>query len=181
MWLYLIPGGLLLTLLWANRAAAASDPNGFDAMTDTPDTIDPNANLPRGIRNNNPFNLRPGSPWQGIAGIDNGPAGAYLQFETPEAGLRAGFKNLRNQSLLHGLNTVRGVITRYAPASDNNATDAYIADVARRLGVAPDDVLDFDSNPVTLRNFGAAIIQHENGMQPYDVATLDTGAAEALA
>lgn len=142
-------------------------------------TDDKGQRVPRGIKNNNPFNLRPlgaGRTWQGQAGVD---AGNYCVFKGPADGLRAGFKNLRNQQVLHGLNTVRDIITKYAPASDDNDTEAYIADVADVLGVADDEPLDLVKHVEQLRLFGAAIIRHENGVQPYAPYELERAAAQA--
>jgi len=132
----------------------------------------------RGIRNHNPFNLRPGSPWRGLAdpSVDEGN---YLVFKDAASGLRAGFINLRNQQIRHDLRTIRGIITKYAPEADNNNTTAYINAVARSLGVGPDTVLDLVNDPETLLDFGVAVIFHENGQQPYSHDELAAGVRAA--
>jgi hypothetical protein len=110
--------------------------------------IDPGASAappppgePRADRNNNPGNLRYDgkSQWQGMTGVD--PQG-FVQFDTPANGQRALGINLANQANLHGLDTVRGIISKYAPPSDGNDTGAYVAKVAQTLGVGPDDKID---------------------------------------
>ena len=50
----------------------------------------------------------------------------------------------------------------WAPPVENN-TDAYVAHVCQRLGVAPDHPLDFDGNPQVYLHLARAIAYHENG------------------
>jgi hypothetical protein len=93
--------------------------------------------LPRGIRNNNPGNVRRSSDnWLGAAAQQSDAE--YVQFIGPEYGLRAMGRILLNYSARHGLNTVAGIVSRYAPAHEN-PTNAYIANVSARLfpGVPP--------------------------------------------
>lgn len=130
-----------------------------------------NATAPRGIRNNNPGNIRPGSPWQGSLGSDGGPGGGYLKFDTPANGLRALAKLLRNYQS-SGQNTIRSIISKWAPASDSNNTTAYIAQVVKALGMGADEPLNVRSNDDRLARLVAAIIKHENGQQPYSAAQI---------
>ncbi|HFL1447910.1 TPA: hypothetical protein ACG1QI_004311 [Enterobacter kobei] len=130
----------------------------------------------RGIRNNNPGNLEYSktNPWVGQTGDD----GRFAKFETPEHGIRALGRNLLSYQR-QGIDTVSDIINRWAPPSDNNNTDAYIQAVCAQLGVAPDQQLDA-SNPDTLKALCAAIIQHENGSQPYSDQQLATGVSAAI-
>lgn len=130
----------------------------------------------RGIRNNNPGNLEYSktNPWVGQTGDD----GLFAKFETPEHGIRALGRNLLSYQR-QGIDTVSDIINRWAPPSDNNNTDAYIQAVCAQLGVAPDQQLDA-SNPDTLKALCAAIIQHENGSQPYSDQQLATGVSAAI-
>lgn len=100
----------------------------------------PAAGLPRSVRNNNPGNIvfDPRNPWQGQTGSD----GKFAIFDTPESGDRAHAKLLENYQKLHGINTIRGAISRFAPPSDGNDTAAYVASVAQQLGLGPDDPID---------------------------------------
>ena len=51
----------------------------------------------------NPFNLRPsGDNWLGMTGSSNN----FLEFQSPQYGLRAGFLNMANQKRLHGYSLV---------------------------------------------------------------------------
>jgi hypothetical protein len=131
---------------------------------------------PRGIRNNNPGNLRPGSPWQGLANPSVDESN-YLIFTSPAWGIRALAKNLLTQQNTYGLRTVRGIISKYAPATEN-LTVAYINAVSQDMGVTADQLLNLH-NPGTLIDMVRAIIRHENGQQPYDVVTLDAAVGSA--
>lgn len=133
----------------------------------------------RGERNNNPGNIRPASyTWQGQSGIDSGPMGSYLIFETPEYGIRAIAKDLLTK-YARGLNTVREIITAYAPPSEN-PTESYIASVSQSLGVLSTSPLDLNDIS-TLTNFVYAIIRHENGRVIYTPAQIAEGVSMALA
>lgn len=125
---------------------------------------------PRGIRNNNPGNIKfDGTQWQGL---DNPPTdGVFARFTRPEMGIRAMARVLTNYQVRHGLNTVRGVINRYAPPVENE-TSSYVNHVARVLGVGPDDVI---SVPDHLHQLISVIILHENGQQPYSADQISEG------
>jgi hypothetical protein len=129
--------------------------------------------LPRGIRNFNPGNIRRGGvTWQGMDPTQADPV--FITFMSPQWGIRAMVKILRNYKSL-GLTTIRQVITRWAPYSENN-TDAYIAAVCAECAVGPDDQIDFDSVMVLLVR---AITYFENGACPYTDDVIRAGIALA--
>ncbi|WP_298034745.1 structural protein [uncultured Desulfovibrio sp.] len=130
--------------------------------------------IPRGIRNNNPGNIRKGNDWRGEIG--NQTDTAFEQYESPEYGIRALGKILLSYQRKYGLDTVRKLITRWAPPNENN-TDAYVNGVARSLGVAPDDPIRVEEH---LPALVVAIIQHENGQQPYPDEVIAAGVGMAL-
>lgn len=156
------------------------DPQSFlvgQALGRTPQSRMTDTSLPRGIRNNNPGNIRAsGDAWQGATGKDSGD---YLQFETPEMGLCAMAINLKNQQAKNGLNTVQDIITKYAPPEDNNPTGKYIMTVANSLGVKPDEKINLQ-DPETLATMMQAIIKVENGQQPYSGKSIAWAASAAL-
>lgn len=121
---------------------------------------------PRGIRNNNPGNLRHGSPWQGLAPRQTDPA--FCVFVSPLYGIRALARTLLTYERRHGLSTISALIGRFAPETEND-TVAYAQAVARACGVAPD-------TPISVRDelagLVAAIIRQENGVQPYGAALI---------
>lgn len=130
----------------------------------------------RGIRNNNPGNIEiSGQQWQGqVSGNDP----RFATFDTPEAGIRALAKNLITYQDKHGLNTVESIINRWAPPKENQ-TSAYVQAVAKEVGVKPGDPINV-RDPAVLAKLTGAIIRHENGAQPYQSGTIDTGVKAAL-
>lgn len=134
-----------------------------------------NSSAARGLRNNNPGNIEAGSnSWDGQAGSD----GRFAKFVTPEHGIRALGKNLLSYQR-QGYDTVSEIVNRWAPASEGNNTEAYIAALCKKLNVTPNDQLNM-SDINTLRQLCAGIIQHENGKQPYSEDQLNTGVSAAL-
>lgn len=163
----------------ANMRLIQADPDAYknaNAMARDPQVLASDPKAPRGIRNNNPGNLRPTKDqWQGA----NGDDGGYLKFKTPEAGLRAMAKNLVTQQEKHGLNTVEDIITKYAPKEDDNNTMAYISQVSTAMGVGPGDRLNL-KDPQVLQGMMVAMIKHENGVQPYAPEQIQYGVGAAL-
>lgn len=102
---------------------------------------------PRGIRNNNPLNIRKGSSWKGECPVQTDSA--FEQFVSMEWGIRAAFKLLRNHiSGFKGtrpkMNTYRKIISMWAPPSEN-ATEEYINYVCRQCNAQPSDIIDPDN------------------------------------
>lgn len=124
---------------------------------------------PRGIRNNNPGNIRRnGDPWQGLAERQGDVE--FFTFKTPIYGIRALARTLIAYQDKHGLRTIRQILNRWAPPVENN-TNAYVRAVLAQTGFDGDQQLDmhrFDH----LKPLLTAIIQHENGQQPYTDAQI---------
>lgn len=76
--------------------------------------------LPRGIRNNNPLNIRIGNKWRGE--VENPTDKEFEQFTSMAYGLRAGFILLRRYINRYHLNTIHAIITRWAPPSENKTS-----------------------------------------------------------
>ena len=133
-----------------------------------------NCVLARGIRNNNPGNIRHGDPWQGLCPDQSDKD--FCTFLSPEYGVRAMARILLNYKKRHGLNTIHGIISRWAPLSEND-TASYIKAVSAACHVNPTEVIDVAEY---LPDLIPAIIHHENGVQPYDMATIHSGIALAL-
>lgn len=85
----------------------------------------------RGIRNNNPANIRRGCNWKGLAKVQTDRE--FCQFDSMTWGVRALLVTLRTYVVKHHLHTVREVITRWAPPSDGNNTEAYIKFVEKEI------------------------------------------------
>ncbi len=92
---------------------------------------------PRGLRNNNPLNIRHNTDlFQGeIKGNDK----LFKTFSSMPYGYRAAFVTLATY-LLRDWNTIEKIISHWAPPSENN-TQAYISTVVKYSGVAADEVL----------------------------------------
>lgn len=130
---------------------------------------------PRGLRNKNPGNVEAGADrWDGQTGSD----GRFATFESPEAGIRALARTLITYQDKHGLNTVEGIIGRWAPPGENN-TKAYARAVADAVGFEPTAQLDLKDAKV-LQALTRAIIRHENGRQPYAEDVIRAGVDAAL-
>ena len=132
-----------------------------------------NQKLPRGIRNNNPGNIRHGQNWEGLNSEGRRIDSAFCVFKSPVYGIRALAKVLMNYKRVYKLNTVRQIIGRYAPPNENQ-TLAYIQAVSKQIGVYPDMVIDVEERGI-LTVFIKAIIRMENGIQPYSDETIQQG------
>ena len=89
--------------------------------------------MTRGIRNNNPLNIRRSSTrWQGARKEQTDKS--FVQFETMAYGYRAAWKILQTYyDRFCGQEkpfTVRNIIERWAPPSENH-TDAYVSTVLK--------------------------------------------------
>lgn len=128
---------------------------------------------PRGIRNNNPGNIRWGDNWLGLKKDGKKQDPSFCVFTSPAYGIRALAKLLKNYQQLYRLNTPRKIISRYAPPNENQ-TLAYINSVSQQLGITPDTEVDLSEKGV-LTVFIKAVIRHENGIQPYKEEIIQKG------
>lgn len=128
----------------------------------------------RGLRNNNPTNIdrHPGTNWLGAAEDQTGDS-LFVVFTDAKYGIRACAKLILTYRAKYRLKTVRGLINRWAPPSEND-TGAYVAAVARDCGVGPDEPINVDSMAVMLP-LVKAIIVHENGSNPYPESVVVAG------
>lgn len=127
------------------------------------------------VRGNNPFNIRQaGNDWEGEVGGDE-----FVEFESPEYGVRAADRLLQNYYEKHGIDTVRDVISRYAPATENRTED-YIRFVSERAGIPSESPIDLQ-DPETRYKLLSAMGMMESGydMTPEQIAFMLEGAPEA--
>ncbi len=129
----------------------------------------------RGIRNHNPGNIRENDrvdyDWEGEAYTDSD--GEFEEFVSPEYGIRA-IARILNSYASRGVITMGDIISTWAPRNENN-TDSYISHVHQMTGIAPNDVVTKLDYPHLI----AAIIRHENGVNPYSMELINTGIALA--
>ncbi|CAB5530508.1 Uncharacterised protein [Escherichia coli] len=124
------------------------------------------AKAPRGIRNNNPGNI----DFRGQAGATlEKPGGRFARFETAYDGLKALSRQLmryfEGKTTGKPLKTLNDIISTWAPGNENN-TAAYIAQMSKMMGVAPDAILNL-KDPQVMSSLMNGIIHHENGRNPY--------------
>ncbi len=123
---------------------------------------DPRKSLPRGIRNNNPGNIRATRTlWKGLA--DPPSDGEFCRFTSAEYGLRALFLILFAYQR-RGLVTVPSIIGTWAPPSEND-TQTYIDRVLSGTGFSFSERIDV-SDPRMAIPMARAIVAHENGPCP---------------
>lgn len=126
---------------------------------------------PRGIRNNNPLNIRKSSiDWRGeIECSDN----EFECFTTAGHGLRAAAIILHTYHHEHDVNTVRGVVERWAPPNENDTEAVYAAVSDQLEGVSR-------VGPANLYRLLQALVWIENGEQPYSRKVFEEAITNAL-
>jgi len=141
---------IIITILWLRIKSIAKSTtiNSFTDMT-----------LPRGYRNNNPLNIRKSNEsWLGK--VSPNTDGTFEQFETMGYGYRAALKLIRNY-IGKGYNTIERIISRWAPANENNTT-SYINNVASRTGINKSRIIAKD-DAASLKAIVKAMSISENG------------------
>lgn len=156
----------------------AAVPSKPSTVTTAPARPAPNKNDPRGIRNNNPGNIEYGNFAANQGAIGREEQGRFAVFKDAQAGIDALVALLRSY-MSRGVDTVRAIIAKYAPAAENN-TEAYVANVAKRIGIGADQKLD-PRNTQQLAGVVDAIIRVENGKNPYSREMIDRAAGGTAA
>ena len=110
-------------------------------------------NISRGIRNNNPLNIRkvPGTHWRGEVLPQRGSGeGAgdrlFVQFESLEYGIRAAFCILETYRRKYKAVCIEDIINRWAPPSEND-TRKYVETVCRLTGFGGKERLEESQLP----------------------------------
>ena len=116
----------------------------------------------RGYRNNNPCNIRISTDkFQG----EVQPSGdkEFKQFETMAYGYRAAFRVIRTYINNYKCDTIRKIISRWAPKNENH-TENYIRVVSERSGIPENDRVYADNREMMVR-IVAAMSYVENGRE----------------
>jgi len=92
-----------------------------------------------GVKNNNWLNITQDddNDWIGQSGDD----GKFVTFKDPVYGVRAADRLIENYHSKHDIDTISGVISRFAP-SEENPTDSYIDFVSGATGIPRDQSID---------------------------------------
>ena len=117
--------------------------------------------MSRGLRNNNPGNIRRSRVrYKGEVRPSRDPD--FKEFSTMAYGYRAVFVLLDTYRSRYGLTTIRQMLNRYAPPTEN-FTEGYVRFVADYSGVMPDEVIDTRSEKDMIP-IVAAMSKIENGV-----------------
>ncbi len=100
-----------------------------------------------GQRINNPYNIRQYD--QGFLG-ESGEDSGFVSFDDPMYGVRAADKVLTTYGTKRGINTIRGLINRFAPPSEND-TSNYVNYISGQLGIDPDAEVDLSDPEMRAR------------------------------
>lgn len=126
--------------------------------------------LTRGIRNNNPGNIKAKDSWQGMVGQD---AGGFIIFSDMSWGTRA-----IGQSLINMINKGTATIATLIPEWSATDQAAYITNVSSDIGIDQDAQLGTD--PTTIAGLIRAISNQENGDQLSYQYVLDSDIQEGI-
>lgn len=128
--------------------------------------------------NNNPLNIRHSSSftWQGEdASVKDGD---FSKFDTLEHGERAAIINLHTYVTKEGINTIRSIIAKWAPPTDNNDDVAYetvvmkqLADIYPSLSVT--DVIDGNYSQLAMIAWAMSGMEQGYAHQPSKQSFID--------
>jgi len=122
--------------------------------------------LTKGVRNNNPGNIIATPKWASWRGADD-IDGRFIVFKEPIFGIRALAKILYNYNKNYGINTITGIVNRWAPSVENN-TSNYIGYMTAKTGYKANQVLDMTNDAEVMFKLVNAIIGFENSNYVYD-------------
>lgn len=185
----LLLGGVGYGVYWLYKRSPAGGGSGSTPVSNTPDfdffdffspvvpvdNLSPN--LPpvgggggvgtRGIRNNNPGNIKWSSAnnWKGQTGKD---AQGFVIFDKVENGVRALSKLLDSYDKA-GVNTIEGIVRRYTAGDNAVIQGNYMAALEKAVGVKRDYKLNKYLHRIPLV---AGIINFENGKQPWTIGEI---------
>lgn len=139
-------------------------------LDEEPEQHAQSASAPRGIRNNNPGNLN--YVGQNGAALENHATPRFARFNSAFEGfsalgkqIKAYYNGTSKAAGYQKLQSVEAIISRFAPASENN-TQGYIDKLSKMLGVGRGDSLNIH-DPQVLATLMNGITQIENGKNPY--------------
>lgn len=151
----LISAGAAAYLLYRVLNSKTSKPNT--------DNMGRNTLTPRGYRNNNPLNIRynANNNWQGkvLPNTD----GVFEQFTSMEYGYRAAIYLIKKY-INQGYRTVSEIISKWAPATENNTT-GYISTVCSNTGFTPGTVIYTKEQIINLV-YAMAIVENGKATLP---------------
>lgn len=175
------PTAVALTSGATARVFGNTDPNvlrqsAAQAGIGTPPKVSDKVLNTSGYKGCNPLNVKVfGNKWKGLIGQDER---GHAIFARPEDGIRAGVKVIQTYAHKYGLNTIEGILSRFA-AADSLTMGAYVDNVSHASGYAPDEPLDV-KNPEVFKKIIPAMIRQEIGDVPYSEETINEGVQRAF-
>ena len=121
-----------------------------------------------GEKNNNPLNIRyvEGNKWLGRS-AKHDDIGGYEKFEHVAYGIRSADELLKTYGSKYRDDSIRDVVSRWSPPKGKyngkeytNNTESYVNEVARQLGISPDDKIDL-ANDETRSDLMKAMVTFE--------------------
>lgn len=135
----LVPFGFFIILPFVNRLKKQDK----DKLIETFPNM--GSNQTRGVRNNNPLNLRiSNNAWKNKIPLSQNTDKSFEQFTSMEWGLRAALINMRTQ-ITRGHNTIRKLISVWAPTNEND-TENYIKFVSLHSNITENARLKFEKH-----------------------------------
>lgn len=117
--------------------------------------------VPRGIRNNNPMNIRKTDTFWVGQKRDQKDA-SFVEFDSPKYGYRAAAKILKSYAR-RGIVTLEQIVKTWAPHNEN-PTDAYVVFVSNKTGFSKDKTIKYENDLASLFH---AMTVFENGYSPF--------------
>lgn len=141
-----------------SESTSSNSRTGFVNVYGGPDFL---SNEVRGLRNNNPGNIRiSNTNWQGKVPVALNTDGSFEQFVSYPYGIRALIKLLNTYYNKYQLQSVSAIINRFAPSNENN-TKGYINEVAQKMKVTPEQKIPLSYFNIKVLVFAIDFI--ENG------------------
>ena len=120
--------------------------------------------VPRGLRLNNAGNIEHGADWKGLGErVDE----RFCSFVSPEYGVRAIYRILRTYHRKYSIDTIHGIIYRWAPPCEN-PTDVYVKNVSNWADYPATKTIDINDYELMAR-IVYGIIRQEQGYCPFDL------------
>lgn len=117
--------------------------------------------MTRGMRNNNPGNIR-------AVGNQRRDREGFRVFDSMEEGVKAADSQLQRYAK-RGINTIDSIVNTWAPSKDKNNVPAYIKDIVKDTGIDANAPL----NPSSYNAVMAAMFKHESGNKAPTEGTID--------
>lgn len=102
-----------------------------------------------------------GSTGYNTGNIRASNGGSFKQYSSFESGAADQMRLLGDYQTKHNLNTIRGIVSRWAPGNENN-TQNYINYMSHQMGTDPDQQIDLN-NPETMGKFAYSQALMEKG------------------